>query len=800
MRARIYLLSLIWLALWLSGISGREPAAKAKPARSDLHGDPLPQGAVVRLGTGRCHHPEVVRALAFSPDGKTLAVASHHLVVLMDRATGKLLRRHRLEPFEVRALTFTPEGKLLALGGADETQRVNATDFRAYLAEVETGKTLCTFEGGTQNVRWGGFSLGGKLTVSGNEEVCVWDRTTGKQVQRWGPPLTRRTLAALSPAGDLAAVISDSSDRLIRLREVKTGNEVRRLSCTTRGNLECLAFSPDGRILACGRYEFHIGNKTTANGTVELLDTTTGKHLRLLDRGPSLVTALAFSPDGKVLAGGRLDGVVCLWEVTGGKLLHPTDGPRHGLLSARFTPDGSAVMGVDTGATAWFWDAATARPLREHALGPPAAGCVPVFSPDGKQLAAVGSEKTIRLLDLATGKELHRLGKPGNGLWRLAFSNDGRALAGAAWDGNIEQTGSLVVWDTRTGRQRFELELPWMVTALAFSPDHRALAIGSVGGGARLLDATTGEVLRTIQKDPPERDSFPSGFPLDLRFSPDGKCLAGGFLGTPLALWELHSGKEIEGLVTPPSEQQFYVRAVAFSPDCRFFALSDVAHGIRLWDLTIGKQRVRFEGHTGEIWSLAFSPDGKRLVSASADNTALVWEVPAAALPEGKLPPAAVATLWADLAAADATRAHRAVCKLLAAPDQSIPLLSERMKPVPRTAPAEKVKRLVMDLDSERFAVRQRASAELETMGELAEPALRKVLHNSPSLEVRRRAEKILAKLQTQRLRELRAVRVLEMAATPHARRLLRELSRGLPGAPLTEDARAALDRLDRRP
>jgi hypothetical protein len=156
--------------------------------------------------------------------------------------------------------------------------------------------------------------------------------------------------------------------------------------------------------------------------------------------------------------------------------------------------------------------------------------------------------------------------------------------------------------------------------------------------------------------------------------------------------------------------------------------------------------------------------------------------------------------LWGDLAGADAARASRAIDRLAGTPGQAVPFLAGGLKPAPRVDPA-KIAGWVADLGSSSFAVRERATASLLKAGDQAIPAVRKVCASPPSLETRRRAEALLARLTDGRLtpgqlRLVRAVEALERACTPEARQLLRAVARGAPGALATHQAQAALDRM----
>jgi hypothetical protein len=161
-------------------------------------------------------------------------------------------------------------------------------------------------------------------------------------------------------------------------------------------------------------------------------------------------------------------------------------------------------------------------------------------------------------------------------------------------------------------------------------------------------------------------------------------------------------------------------------------------------------------------------------------------------------------SLWADLSAADAAKAYRAIRALGAMPERAVALLRERVQPA-RVADLRPVAGYVRDLDSGQFAAREKAEAELARLGQQAETALREALAKDPSTEARRRIERLLEKLagpvtNADRLRELRAVEVLESINTPEARALLKRLSEGAPGFLLTQEAKASLERLAKRP
>ncbi len=376
------------------------------------------------------------------------------------------------------------------------------------------------------------------------------------------------------------------------------------------------------------------------------------------------------------------------------------------------------------------------------------------LSPDGKRLA-VGAFRSdpqtgrylpvVALWDIANDKEERRL--PGAAAGVLAFSPDGRLLAG--FD-SFRGGESVHLWEAATGKERVKLRHK-DVTALTFTPDGRTLACGDFGG---------------------------------------------------ITLWELASGKERGRIEIHSNGKVLYA-----APDGRWLARAE-GRTIHLYDVRRIRLAHTFRGHEGDVKGLAFTPDGKALVSASADTTLLVWDLAGVtnrlAAPPSRLDAAALEAAWKELAGADAAAAYRAIDRLIDAPAVSVPFLRERLRPV---APqdAARVARLLAELGSANFNERTRAAAELERLGELAETPLRRLLAAKPPLEVARRVEGLLARLDgpltdPERLRQVRAVEVLERIGNAEARRLLQILAEGHADARQTREAMAASRRLRGRP
>jgi hypothetical protein len=227
---------------------------------------------------------------------------------------------------------------------------------------------------------------------------------------------------------------------------------------------------------------------------------------------------------------------------------------------------------------------------------------------------------------------------------------------------------------------------------------------------------------------------------------------------------------------------------------------------IRVWEVATRQERCRFRSPDKKPCSLAFAPDGLTLAQGSEDITVLLWDV-TGRREKGQLRPVSLSTkelqaLWTDLARADAAAAHRAIWTLTAGAKDSVPFIQEHLRPI-SPADGRIVARLVADLDNDRFATRQEATEQLEKLGELAVPALRKALQPKSPLETRKRIERLLEKVDAEqeqplpdRLRVRRALEALEHMNTAAARQVLEQFSKGAPAAELTEQAKASLQRL----
>jgi hypothetical protein len=483
-----------------------------------------------------------------------------------------------------------------------------------------------------------------------------------------------------------------------------------------------------------------------ADQMVRLWDLAAGSERLPSTTHQDSVHAVAISPDGRTFATGCGDKIIRLWDSHTAKERLQIKGHENGIWSLAFTPDGGILISTDFDETIRTWDMSTGRELYRIT----GEGCV--LSSDGNTLVTGG--KVLHALEMATGKELCRFQVPGEGAAPLGLSLDGRILYSWGSDRQV-----------------------------------------------RFWDVTTGKELRHFDGHHFSEDAHDRIY--CLAASPDGRFVAFGGQLNYIPIYNMTTGKEAKRLTGLPGA----VSSLAFSADSRKLASADWTGGtVNLWEVETGQRIQKFAGHQGRGFNIAFAADGSILITGNEDTTALVWDLTgklgAKEKRAGPLTEAELDSCWSDLAGKDAIKAYHAIRRLAACSSDSVPYFGKHLRPVAHLDHT-RLARLITDLDSAEFAVRQTAEKELEQLGELAVPACRVALERNTSAEVRRRLRAVLDK-QTQvdlnpsmdRLRMLRAVETLEMIGTADAREVLAGLAKGAPQARLSQEARASLDRL----
>jgi WD40 repeat protein len=535
-------------------------------------------------------HRGAVLSLAFSPDGKTLASASWDRTVgLWDVATGKQQRALIGHGRAVWDVAISPDGKTLATSGAETGSLI--------LWDMRSGKPLHTIP---KSVHGLAFSPDGK-TLGGPAEL--WDVATGRQraalpgaklFYKW--PEDHR-LVGLCPDGKTlvrqAATFTDAA--AIEVWDLESRKE--RLRIPVPG-LGYAALSPDGKQVA-----------TASGEQVTLWDTATGKQQALISQ-KGAVRALAFSPDGKLLACGTDHRTVAVWSLeTRQKLVQDAHLDRVWALA--FSPDSKTLASATLSGAIKLWDMTRA----EEATTITQSGGVKVlgFSPDSKKMLVAG-DGPAKFFDVNSGKEISDLALAD----AVAASADGNRLA--RWAGK----NRLAIWDLQTRREIGTLPVG-SISGAALSPDGKMLATCDSWWGDKTVKLwyIATQQARTLKPSPAEKDQYSV---VCTTFSADGKLLAAGFQVCWVTIWDAVTGKMKTQFPALPKTQAD-VLSVAFSPDRKLLAVGTNVGTVTLWQIETGKLVATMEGHTNRVLSLAFSPDGGTLATAGTDGTVRLWEV-----------------------------------------------------------------------------------------------------------------------------------------------------------------------------
>ena len=592
----------------------------------------LPEGVKARIGKGG------VKMIKYFPDGTKLAVGSTIGIWVYDAQTGEPIDLLTTHTGPVNAIAFTPDGNTFATASDDNTAR---------LWDARTGQLKEMFFELPSDADALDISADGKvLAVGCYNSIHLFDLQEGWQIARVRRHTEEVHSVVFSPDGKLLASIAESGDDTILLWDAQTGNLLRAI--TEETDIESIAFSPDSSTLA----------SATWGGGINLWDVDTTKLLRTceteswMDNG----NATEFSPDGRTLAGG-FDAAVCFWDVATGKL-QKTIEHEDSVISISYAPDGSVLVSAMENGTIQFWDVATGKLQKTISSKMPHFSSV-VCSPNSNIFAS-GNDTEIRIWDLETGELLKTIIGPRSTIHSVMFSSDGTILA----SGGDSQGARL--WDVETGRFLGTFKgYAGSISAVAFLPDDSMLASASRDNTVRLWEIRKGEqlligeLLKTLEGHFDDVSS--------VAFSPDGKMLASGSKDKTIRLWNVQTGNLLNTLIGHTGD----VRTVLFSPDGNSLVSGCCWSGnwdgkLCLWDpqtgellLTLDHETVAavtftpdgsiityanddiiylldilsenvitmLKGHTDVIDSLAYSSDGKTLISGSRDGTILIWDL-----------------------------------------------------------------------------------------------------------------------------------------------------------------------------
>jgi WD40 repeat protein len=652
-----------------------------------------------------------------------------------------------------QAIAFSPDGKLLACGGEDRSVHVYAT---------ETGEETLAYLGHS------------------------------------GPILS----VAYSPDGKTIA--TGSADKTIRIWDAAGGQELRKLEGHSKEVL-LVSYARDGRTLISADYE----------PAIRFWDAGSGAELRKLKPPGLQPSRFAFSPDGKKFLTVS-HAVIRLHDLASGKELLPTSGHEREIQALQFSPNGRTLFSQSGDDSIRSWQVST-REETSRLLDHVSAGGSMALSADGRSLV-VGTWNDIFLRDVSAGLpekvDRFRIRAREKGSIRLAFAPDGKTFAWAVGYTMKKADYGVHLVGAQTGEEvRILKGHRGMVTAISFAADGKTVATASADfrgeNSIRYWDLSTGEELRKFDVRPADSDGhYVRGY---VAFSPDLGVL-GSSDDRSLALRDGATGKEFARL---SCEGGLILSAAVFSPDGRYLAVAEsraqtepppevtLPDRIRLWEVATGTALATFVHGQGRVAALAFSPDGRTLVSGGSDTTILFWDLSGGG-PKGHLP-ADLGRLWGDLADPDGRKAWQASFTLAAGGDSAVGFVAEHL----RSARVEvsRVRQWITDLSSPSVAVQLKASKmlgqSLELEGTRAE--LEKALGAGPAEDLRARLEKLLSSApdhpesrSPEDLRRGRALHLLEQMSTAEAKEALRALAAG-EASRLSREAQAALVRIEAR-
>ncbi|HEX3315100.1 MAG TPA: WD40 repeat domain-containing protein, partial [Gemmataceae bacterium] len=639
---------------------------KAEPI-VDAHGDPLPPGASLRLGSVAFRHRFAMPWFAYAPDGKTIAATDGDHLTIWDIATEKIVRTltvPRADPdsqWYFSRVAYSPDGTLLVASvGIWPYEAKWSKDGRLFVFDAASGRFLRDFE----RARVLGFCFcGDNKTIAiaeandaGSSRITLWDAATGNKTSEsapladtefgsiaflsqakqfvtsekggnlrfWkmaglvmdGPPTkTDCSGAAVSLDGKLVAEIDPDTvkrfEKRVTVRDAKTRETI--VNLKDARFVHEVAFSPDSALLAAA-----------CQGEIVVWERATWRKRNVFHTTDGGWVDVRFSPDSKTLAStNSTDRVLRFWDLQSGKRVHRMAGHENYIHALAFSPGGERLCSAAPDFTTRIWDPKTGNEIRVHERGSHVdedgddVGIA--WSPDGSLLSSglqIYGAKDGKPLRLLSGNLAPEKGGP---FRRAAFSTDSRFLAASF--------SELSWWDARSGKRLDSIPTPTLTDEFVVTPD---------GTRAITLDRDKRVVLwdlvakRRLHETRLLREQlgWASG---RLAISPDGKRFALG--GVSVGIGDIAEpgrfrifGADPSPLTTPVDMRKF-IQSLAFAPQGKMIAIGRGDESVSLWDLASQREIMKFSTAQGSVDSLAFSPDGRWIATGGSNSTVLLWRL-----------------------------------------------------------------------------------------------------------------------------------------------------------------------------
>ncbi len=545
-------------------------------------------------------------SILYSKDGKTLFTGDGDGVIrAWDAGTAQTTGTFRGHTGMVWSLALHPAGNVLA--------SASQYDYLARLWDFDVTPQSQDLVGHTSAVWMAGFSPDGRKIVSAGADrtLKVWDAVSGKVLHELGPQKAAVTAALFSPDGKLIA--SAGGDKIVRLWDAATGQPLR--TCEGhQGPITTLDFSPDSKRLASGG----------ADRSVHLWEVATGKPALPPIAMPAVVAALAFSPDGKELAIGGIDHSVTILDAATGKQQHRWVAHSDAVTCLAYSPDGQylATGGADGALQVWLCATPGVAAIRMTSHAGPVS--MVAFRKDNQHLVSGGSDQVVRLWKIEgnAAKELQTFKGHKDWVTAVGFSRDGFHVVSASVDKSIK------VWEITSRDMPVQPEHASAVETVVCSPDGKLLASGSDDSTIKLWDRATGAELATLTGHPNPVVS--------LAFTPDGKTLVSSGEEAAIRLWQVSPPREIErtaGQMQSFNHLRRYSPYIFVEPEGKklyvWLPLNEarISTMVECYDLREGKQLFQFFDDNRKVNSLAFCANGKLAASGARDGSVRLYDL-----------------------------------------------------------------------------------------------------------------------------------------------------------------------------
>ena len=596
----------------LSRDEGAAPATAAPATAAPGGSAPEPTLAPVQLGPNaitlqnaqaitrtREITSDVPGPAAFSPDGRLVALGISATISVQPAALNQAGNQLSGHTGQVSALAWSPDSAILASGAQDDTT--------VRLWDMPKGAPLRELRGHTGWIRSLAFTPDGKLLASGATDgtIRLWNPATGAAVRT----LTGHTdwVSGLSFAPDGASLASSSRDGTVRLWDVQTGQERAGFTfqmpldpdTNTRRWPTGIAFSPDGKQLAVG----------AVDGILHLLDAATGKEVRALTGHTNWIVlrGVAWLPDGSRALSAALDGTIRLWDPATGREVSKIDSHRLGVSGIAVSPDGTRLISTSfEEGIAQLWDLTNGQRIGSLRVGRGLATAL-TYAPDSEILGAAGFNGSLQIYRFSTGRSQLLVGSAG-AAQPLAFVQNDKLVA-------ITQDGEVALLTAGEAQAQPLEGLDGTATSVAARADGTLIAAGSSTGAISLWQPDKSQPTRTLRSDL-------NGIGI-LAFSSDGALLAaaGARNDARIEVWDVASGTRLHTLTDP----QGGIVSLTFQPRGGLLAASDLDGGLWVWRARDGQllRATRATAAEERFTGIAFTPDGTMMAAGALNGDLL---------------------------------------------------------------------------------------------------------------------------------------------------------------------------------